>query len=124
LYIIGAGCSKNYTQSATEISGLSSPLDKDFFQMAKKYLLSETIDNRSFDPRFFDDIDHLLQDLCEMYAYYPNNRIDVLDDNRLSLEKVMTQFRLRMEVFDRSIYTYGYLDQRISVAPRRLYARA
>lgn len=120
LYVIGAGCTKNYSQSTTKILGLSSPLDKDFFQMAKKYLLSEYRDDgTSF--RFGDDIDHLIRDLCEMYAYYPENTIDVLDDNRLSLENVMTAFSLRMEIFDRFLYTYGYPDQRMSVAPRRLY---
>lgn len=120
LYIIGAGCSENYSQGTTDIPGLSSPLDKDFFQMAKKFIQYKGTDNGAL-CRFRDDIDHLIEDLCEMYACYPKNKIDVLDDNRLSLESVMTAFSLRMEIFDRILYTYGYPDQRMSVAPRRLY---
>ena len=50
LYILGAGCSRNYSQSATEISGLLSPLDKDFFLMAKRLLIHKKMDRR-FDER-------------------------------------------------------------------------
>jgi hypothetical protein len=45
LLIIGAGCSKNYSQGSSQIQGLASPLDNDFFRMAKKVLLSGKVES-------------------------------------------------------------------------------
>ena len=44
LLIIGAGCSQNYTQGTSNIDGLVSPLDSNFFKMAKKVLLRANLE--------------------------------------------------------------------------------
>ena len=115
--IIGAGCSKNYSQGTSNITGLSSPLDKDFFQMAKKVILHHQID-----PNLLQLIEQLVDDLRRLYGYkqiYPDLKLpslpffaeeakcsydeflEVLDDKRLSLEKVMTQLSIERELFQR-----------------------
>jgi hypothetical protein len=114
LLIIGAGCSRNYSQSNSTITGLESPLDSDFFRMAKKVILHGLID-----PALMGMIDLLIDDLRRLYGYEPPDLntvsllgneqrirqpayerfIEVLDDKRLSLEKVMTQLSLEREIF-------------------------
>jgi hypothetical protein len=114
LLIIGAGCSRNYSQSISTMTGLESPLDSDFFRMAKKVILHGLID-----PNLMQMIDLLIDDLRRLYGYEPPDLntvsllgneqrigqpayerfIEVLDDKRLSLEKVMTQLSLEKEIF-------------------------
>jgi len=65
-------------------------------------------------------LEHLIPDLCEMYGYPENTGIDIFDDPRLELERVMTTFSLRMEIFDKRIYHYGYPYSNVSVGPSRL----
>jgi hypothetical protein len=45
LLILGAGCSRNYSQGTSNITGLKSPLDNDFFKMAKKVLLNSRLES-------------------------------------------------------------------------------
>lgn len=106
-YILGAGCSRNYSQGITGVAGLSSPLDGDFFQMAKKVILA-----RGGDYMFYSDLplEHFLKDLGRMYGYeeLPKEPIDLFDDPRLGLESVMTAFSLRREIFERPVYLMGF----------------
>lgn len=108
LLIIGAGCSLNYCQSTSNIEGLVSPLDSNFFKMAKKVLLSTTIDrNLAF------QIEGMVHNLHRLYGYRAFDIRDwintpdaseflrIFDDDRLSLEKVMTQLFLENEIFQR-----------------------
>ena len=45
IYILGAGCSRNYSfEYENPIPGLKSPLDNDFFEMAYKVLTNEPAD--------------------------------------------------------------------------------
>ena len=72
--------------------------------MAKKVITS-----LNFDYRFEHNIEHLTRDLCEMYGYPKDIGIDVFDDPRLELERVITNFSLRTDIFDKEIYyMYGY----------------
>ena len=123
LLIIGAGCSRNYSESTSTIPGLASPLDNDFFQMAKKVMLHDGID-RALLPM----IELLIDDLRRLYGYEPPDLntvsilgneqrigqpdyerfLEVLDDKRLSLEKVMTQLSLEKEIFFRLPPFLGY----------------
>ena len=123
LLIIGAGCSRNYSQGTSNVAGLSSPLDSDFFQMAKKIILQGFID-----PTLLPMIELLVDDLRRLYGYEPPDLntvslfgdeqrigklayeqfLEVLDDKRLSLEKVMTQLSLEKEIFLRLPPFLGY----------------
>jgi hypothetical protein len=120
LLIIGAGCSKNYSQGSSQIQGLASPLDNDFFRMAKKVLLSGKVESD-----FLLRIQNLILSLQSLYGYNLDfgedmlktdwirtesgqRALDVLDDKRLSLEKVMTQLNLENEVFQPMPSDYGY----------------
>jgi hypothetical protein len=120
LLIIGAGCSKNYSQGSSEIEGLASPTDNDFFRMAKKVLLSGKVE-----PNFLLTIQSMIYNLQMLYGYdsyfdigilengWINTEkgkefLNVLDDKRLSLEKVMTQFNIENEVFQPMPSAYGY----------------
>lgn len=123
LLIIGAGCSRNYSQGTSNVAGLASPLDNDFFQMAKKIILQRVID-----PTLLPMIELLVDDLRRLYGYEPPDLntvslfgdeqrigrpayerfLEVLDDKRLSLEKVMTQLSLEKEIFLRLPPFLGY----------------
>jgi len=106
LYLIGAGCSKNYTEGTTTIPGLVPPLDRDFFQMAKKVILNRPM---GFGMDFM--LDALIFDLHRLYGHMPpmpdkdnlnmltEEALKVLDDPCLSLEGVMTTISLDSEMF-------------------------
>ena len=108
LLIIGAGCSQNYAQGESNIDGLVSPLDTNFFKMARKVLLNTNLE-RSFSVM----IEEMVHQLHKLYGYDAfefqdwintadaSKFLEVLEDNRLSLEKVMTQLILENEVFQR-----------------------
>ena len=120
LLIIGAGCSKNFKQGYSQIPGLASPLDNDFFRMAKKVLLSGKVE-----PNFLLTMQNMIFTLQRLYGYDINfdpngfekdwintkngkETLDILDDKRLGLEKVMTQLNLQTEVFQPMPSLYGY----------------
>jgi hypothetical protein len=120
LLIIDAGCSKNYSQGSSEIEGLASPTDSDFFKMAKKVLLSGKVE-----PTFLLTIQSMIYSLQMLYGYGSFLDVDsvengwihtqkgkeflnVLDDKRLRLEKVMTQLNIENEVFQPMPSAYGY----------------
>lgn len=120
LLIIGAGCSKNFKQGYSEIPGLQCPTDNDFFKMAKKVLLSGMVETN-----FLLTIQNMIYTLQSLYGYpfdfeldsFKDDWIktengkkvfDIFDDQRLSLEKVMTQFSLQNEVFQPMPSLYGY----------------
>ena len=115
LLIIGAGCSRNYSQGTSNIAGLESPLDKDFFKMAKKVILHSRLE-RNLDIL----IEGLVHNLHRLYGYKAfelknwintsdaSKFLEVLDDDRLSLEKVMTQLIFENEIFQRMPPFDGY----------------
>lgn len=115
LLIIGSGCSKNFSQGTSSIAGLESPLDTDFFKMAKKVILHQRLE-RSLAIQ----IEGLIHNLHRLYGYpmfeikdwinspEANNFLKILDDDRLSLEKVMTQLTLLNEVIQTTPQFDGY----------------
>jgi NAD-dependent SIR2 family protein deacetylase len=125
LYILGAGCSRNYSQGETEITGLKSPLDDDFFKMAKRLL-----SHKQMDRLFWMRLENLLQDLTRLYGDNnqnlcfgrgKENKLSVLGNSCLGLEKVMTEFYIRQELFERPIYEYGWQGISTSRGYRRLF---
>jgi len=103
IFIIGAGCSKNYSQSTTTVPELKCPGDRDFFEMAKKI-----ITKWPFDPDFHAPIQSLLEDLTEMFGSDQGDPLSVLDMPNLSLEKVMTEIAIRGVLFDKRAHMYGW----------------
>jgi hypothetical protein len=108
LLIIGAGCSQNYVQSNSNIDGLVSPLDNNFFKMARKVLL-----NTKLEHGLAIQVEGIVHQLHRLYGYdafdiqdwvntpSASKFLEVLEDDRLGLEKVMTQLILENEVFQR-----------------------
>lgn len=106
ILIIGAGCSRNYSEGYNN-KVLKSPLDSDFFQIARKVILQNKIDAHSA-----TEIQGVVNDLHRLYGYKERNifrpwlntpdaheYLEVMDDQRLSLEK---------EMFARVSTTLGY----------------
>jgi len=93
-------------EGTTRVPGLVSPLDKDFFVMAKKVIL-----HREIDPMLAMMLDSLIFDLSRLYGYLPRETnanhptrlneedLRVLDDPHLGLESVMTAISLETELF-------------------------
>lgn len=114
LYIIGAGCSTNYDQSKSPVLGLIPPVNNDFFKMAKKVIDFYDLNNM-WGP--INGLDHLIADINRLYGY---ERIDnlgyetqVLNDDRLKLEDVMTFYDLKFSILDRDILgDYSSRDHR------------
>lgn len=108
LYIIGAGCSRNYDECTSPVPDLRPPLNKDFFQMAKKIIDFYGLVNM-FGP--IPGLDHFTRNLNKMYGYGDSETdTTVYDDDRLNLESVMTHFYLEHELLDLSDGNLGILS--------------
>ena len=94
LYILGAGCSRNFAEARHGIRGLRSPTDRDFFKMAR--LVVEHTGMRS-DPVFMDAIDLLVKTVARYYGGH--NDLRVLSIRELSLEDVMTLLDVDFRLF-------------------------
>jgi len=98
LYIIGAGCSRNYSSDQNIITDLSPPLNEDFFKMAK-LVLAKT--GMRYDENFMEDINALLKKLSKLYGLDSN--LSMLDSEKLNLEDVMTILDVDYKMFS-SLY--------------------
>jgi hypothetical protein len=108
LYILGAGCSRNYDQYDGPISNLKPPLNADFFQVAKKI-----IDHHGLALPIIG-LDHLIRNLNRLYGYGESEEdTTVLNDPRLTLEAVMNYFYLEHQVFS-SYNPLGSWNSRMS----------
>lgn len=115
LLIIGAGCSRNYSKGTSNIQGLESPLDSNFFKMAKKVILNSRLESNL--AMLIEGLVHNLHRLYGYEALEVKNWINtadaseflaVFDDDRLGLEKVMTQLIFENEIFQRMPPLDGY----------------
>lgn len=105
LYMIGAGCSKNYDQSISPVPNLKPPLNRDFFKMAKKIIDFYGLAHM-YGP--IHGLDHLIEDLNGVYRSGKNQSgTMILNDDRLDLESVMTHFYLEDELLD---WPWRYVD--------------
>jgi NAD-dependent SIR2 family protein deacetylase len=95
LYILGAGCSRNYSQSKHRIQGLKSPLNRDFFKMAR--LVVENTGMKS-DPLFMEEIDILIKTIAPLYGSSKND-LSFFDNPYLNLEDVMTLLDIDFKLF-------------------------
>ncbi len=95
LYIIGAGCSRNYAQFTHGIKRLKSPLNRDFFKMAR--LVIENSGMKS-DELFMDEIDHLINSIAPYYGSGERS-LKFFDDLNLNLEEVMTLLDVNSKLF-------------------------
>jgi hypothetical protein len=95
LYIIGAGCSRNYSQSNSEIKGLKSPLNNDFFKMAHRVIVNTGIKN---DALFIDEIKNMIRKVAPQYG---SNIFDIefLKNPLINLEDVMTLLDIDAKLF-------------------------
>lgn len=98
LYIVGAGSSRNYAQSTHQIPRLKSPLNGDFFKMAR--LVIEHSGMKS-DPSFMEEVEYLIETIAPMYG---QNKIDLsfFSSPDLGLEEVMTLLDIDFKLFSQS----------------------
>jgi hypothetical protein len=94
LYILGAGCSRNFSQASHGIQGLRSPTNSDFFKMAR--LVIENTGMKS-DPRFMEEIDLLIRTIAPLYG--GRNNLSFFSNRNLSLEDVMTLLDIDFRIF-------------------------
>lgn len=111
-YVIGAGCSRNYSEGVTQIPGLVPPLDKDFFRMAKKVI---SLNGYSW----LYSIDHLTRDIERLYGVRYEDELEILNDPRLSLETVLTLFQMREDLFGDDFSQFGVL-RNLQTGERRI----
>jgi len=96
LYIIGAGCSRNYEQCQSPVPRLQPPVNADFFKMAKKIVDFYDL-SHMFGP--IPGLDHFTRNLNRLYGYGESEfDTTVFNDDRLTLEGVMTHFHLEYEL--------------------------
>jgi len=101
LYILGAGCSRNYNQSISSVVGIRPPLNSDFFKIAKK-----VIDHYDMSFMFgpIPGLDHFTRNINRIYGYgHSTEDTTAYEDDRLNLEEVLTHFYLEYEMFDKDI---------------------
>lgn len=109
MFIIGAGCSKNYSYIRTDIPGLTCPVDSDFFKIAKKVISSAINRRLESDQIFSVSLDSLLRYLTDNYGNFLDDDIlSVLDTPGLSLEKVMTDIAIRGILFEKPQFRFGW----------------
>jgi len=102
LLIFGAGASRNYSQAIHGIEGLQMPLDRDFFSMFKKIVVSGF---EYSDYYRYKQTQKLLEDIWDLFqnknlsiikpkkiGSSPEEDIKILDDKRISLEHIMSMF--------------------------------
>jgi len=95
LYILGAGCSRNYSQSSHRIRGLKSPLNRDFFKMAR--LVIENTGMKS-DPLFMEEINLLIKKVAPLYGS-SDSGLSFFNNPSLNLEDVMTLLDIDFKLF-------------------------
>jgi hypothetical protein len=110
LYILGAGCSKNYDQYDGPILGLRPPLNSDFFKVTKRIIDHYGLGLASS----ITGLDHLIRNLNRLYGYGDSEEdTTVFDDPRLTLEAVMNYFYLEHQIF-RSYDLFGNWNHRMN----------
>jgi hypothetical protein len=95
LYIIGAGCSKNYSQATHQIKGLESPLNRDFFKMA--YRVIENTGMKS-DSLFMEEVRNLIVKITPLYGSHEKDT-SFFKNQSLNLEDVMTLLDIDSKLF-------------------------
>jgi hypothetical protein len=95
LYIIGAGCSRNYSQSKCNIKGLKSPLNKDFFKMARRVIENTGMKH---DLYFMDEVNNLISTIAPLYGQVKGG-LDFFENKGLTLEDVMTLIDINDKLF-------------------------
>jgi hypothetical protein len=120
LYILGAGCSRNYSQSTHRIQGLKSPLNRDFFEMAR--LVIENTGMKS-DSLFMEEINVLIKTIAPLYGGSKND-LSFFDSSYLNLEDVMTLLDIQFRLFSPLAATkFGRKESRQLRALKNLLAR-
>jgi len=95
LYIIGAGCSRNYSQQKQQINGLKSPLNRDFFKMAQRVIKSTGMKSDTF---FMEEVRNLIGKIAPLYGSHENG-IGFFKNPSLNLEDVMTLLDIDNRLF-------------------------
>lgn len=95
LYIIGAGCSRNYCQAKHGIRGLKSPLNKDFFKMAYRVIENTGIKTDDF---FIDETKNMIKKIAPLYGS-SDTGLSFLKNRLINLEDVMTLLDIEDKLF-------------------------
>lgn len=96
LFVIGAGCSKNYDCSHNGIAGLTSPTNTDFFTMSRKVLVNSEVRKDTIKP-----LKNLFLKICEKRGLQHDNSYEFLEDQTLAdLEDVMTSVDIDSALFE------------------------
>jgi hypothetical protein len=99
LYLLGAGCSRNYIQSETRIAGLMAPLNNDFFRMARRVIDDSPRLVETYTSGDIIGLGHFIRAMNRLYGYGESEEdTHVFDDERLTLEGVMDHFYLSSEL--------------------------
>src|SRR4029077_4360214 len=96
--IVGAGSSRNYEQATHRIPDLKSPLNQDFFSMAR--LVVENTGMKS-DPTFMEEVEYLIKTLAPKYGRKKTG-LSFFDKQGLGLEEVMTLLDIDFKLFSQS----------------------
>jgi hypothetical protein len=95
LFLIGAGCSRNYPEADHGIVGLESPLNRDFFDKAKLVIDHDRLDATR--------LRSLFRDLHQLYGLHLRNP-DLGASSLDNLEAVMTHLNMKRQLFDSRRY--------------------
>lgn len=96
LFVFGAGCSKNYVGAKHRIPRFSSPVNSDFFKMARLVLQNITVERTTN-----EEITQLFQYLCQLYNIEYEASYNFLNDKKLlDLEAVMTELYIQELLFE------------------------
>jgi hypothetical protein len=97
LFVIGAGCSKNYDSSGNGIPGLVPPTNNDFFKMARKVLLQAGIKEDAKAP-----LKEMFVSVCNRRGIKYDDGYDFLESPQLeNLEEVMTDIDVGSTLFEK-----------------------
>jgi len=104
LFVIGAGCSRNFDTSTNGISDLSCPTNSDFFRMARIALMHSTIERYSQTM-----IKELFIRLCEERGLHFDARYEFLKDTTFNdLEEVMSLIDIEDSLFGKRAMVRNY----------------
>jgi DNA-directed RNA polymerase subunit RPC12/RpoP len=96
LYILGAGCSKNYSQSDNNFQGIECPINDNFFKIAR-VVCERTGES---DPFFMEDIHFLIRTLSPLYGEHTDD-LSFFSRDELRLEEVMTLLDTEYKLYSR-----------------------
>lgn len=104
LFVVGAGCSKNYDCSSNGIAGLTSLTNNDLFNMARKVLCKAQVDRASQKL-----LEKLFKQICRQRGVPYDPNYNFLDDPAFNdLEDIMTDVEIHSTIFESRLSVRNY----------------